>query len=288
MIRAASLPLDIDLRSFSQFLQQQGVGHRITEESGEQAVWVQQENEAEFVRHALGEWDFAAVSPRPEGSQRPLVSVDRLLAGLLRNIWLSPLTMALVILCILVAAYTRLGVDTFRVDFLFYPRLSSIGLWSLLGDITSPVTLLRTLTPILLHFGELHIIFNMLWLWFFGRQLEAQQPRWLFAILVLVTAFAGNTAQYLYSGANNFGGMSGVVFGLVGYAWVIHVSMPQSRLMITNQMFVAFVVILVVMELIAGAWIATAAHVGGLLSGLLVAAAAVFVYRVLLQRPYIG
>ncbi|MEQ8952666.1 MAG: rhomboid family intramembrane serine protease, partial [Gammaproteobacteria bacterium] len=75
-------------------------------------------------------------------------------------------------------------------------------------DISSLPRLARTFTPALLHFGELHLIFNMLWLWFFGRQLEAQQPRWLFGLLILLTAFAGNTAQYLYAGANNFGGMS--------------------------------------------------------------------------------
>ncbi|MEQ8952665.1 MAG: hypothetical protein RL120_00930 [Gammaproteobacteria bacterium] len=58
--------------------------------------------------------------------------------------------------------------------------------------------------------------------------------------------------------------------------------------MISNQMFVAFIVILVAMELLAGAWIATAAHVGGLVSGLLLATCIVFIYRILLQRPYIG
>jgi len=142
------------------------------------------------------------------------------------------------------------------------------GLVELLGGLVSPVILARTITPMFLHFGELHLIFNMLWLWYFGRQLEPLRPAWIYPAVVLLTSFVANTAQYLLGGGSNFGGMSGVVYGLVGYAWILHRFSPRSGLLLNDQMFLFFVIMLVAMEVFASSWIATAAHLGGLLAGL--------------------
>jgi GlpG protein len=174
------------------------------------------------------------------------------------------------------------------VNFLFYPRLASDNLFVLLGEITTPLVFIQTLTPMFLHFGELHLIFNMLWLLYFGKQLEAIQPLWIFLALIVVTAFVSNTTQYLATGFNNFGGMSGVVYGLVGYTWVIHNFMPRSRLLLNNSMFVFFVIALILMEVFASSSIATAAHVGGLISGLVLGVVMVAYYRLLLRRDIIS
>jgi len=142
-----------------------------------------------------------------------------------------------------------------------------------------------------LHFGELHLIFNMLWLWYFGRQLEAIHPRWLFVLLVVLTSFVSNTTQYMSSDYNNFGGMSGVVYGLVGYTWMVHTLMPRSNLQIRGSMFAVFAVFvaaLVLMEIVASSWIATAAHIGGLVSGLLLGIMIAGYYRLVLKRSTIS
>ena len=62
-----------------------------------------------------------------------------------------------------------------------------------------------------LHFGELHLVFNMLWMWYFGKQLEGSLPAWLFLSSIILISVISNTVQYLVSGYNNFGGMSGVI-----------------------------------------------------------------------------
>jgi GlpG protein len=76
----------------------------------------------------------------------------------------------------------------------------------------------RLVTPIFLHSGLLHLLFNMLWLYQLGGQIEAQESSRSVAIMVLVFASICNTAQYLVSGPL-FVGMSGVVYGLLGYLW---------------------------------------------------------------------
>ena len=291
MIRAASLPIEVNLLRFSQFLQSRGVEHRINEESGQQVIWVQGERQAAVVQEALAIWSFEQDStPSSDAAYdaATLFSPRKAVRQLLRASGHAPVSFLLICACLLVAIVSSLGAQAQRVEFLFYPLLDSSGFFPLLASMDSPAKVLRTFGPMLLHFGELHIAFNMMWLWYFGRQLESAHPRVLYVVLILLCSFAGNTAQYLYSGYNNFGGMSGVVYGLVGYTWIVHTFMPRSQLLINNNMFVVFVIALIAMEVLASSWIASAAHVGGLLAGIVMGAGVVVLYRFVLSRSSIG
>src|SRR5690606_22896322 len=149
---------------------------------------------------------------------------------------------------------------------LFYPAFDLNGpfpLFALLGQIDSPRIALQTITPAFLHFGVLHLVFNTLWLWYLGSMIESLQSSWRYLGLILFAAFAGNTAQYLTSHSVNFGGMSGVVYGLIGYIWIWQTLRRRSRLRLPPSMIGFFLLALVLMEVFASAWIATAAHVGG-------------------------
>ena len=92
----------------------------------------------------------------------------------------------------------------------------------------------RLFTPMFLHFDILHILFNMLWLRDLGSMIEARKTSWLLLLLVLVIAGTSNVAQYLVSGPA-FGGMSGVVYGLLGYIWMQGRFNPASRLSLQPQ-----------------------------------------------------
>jgi GlpG protein len=89
----------------------------------------------------------------------------------------------------------------------------------------------RIVTPIFLHFGIVHLLFNVMTLWQLGLPIEASRGSFRFALLVLAIAIPSNMAQYLWSGPL-FGGMSGVLYGLFGYLWM------QSRYERTSEFYV--------------------------------------------------
>ena len=290
MIKAASLGIDIDLLSYSQFLKQQGLRHRSVEESGMQAIYVESSIEVQFIQQSLEKFINGKEIEQSERarSSGSAISIKRIIYSILTAFIQSPITMILIVICLTVAAISSLGAAASRVDFMFYPLIDSSSLSALIGDINSLGVAFGTLAPMFLHFGELHLVFNLLWLWYFGKQLESLQPAGMFIALVVLTSFVSNTTQYMAIEYNNFGGMSGVVYGLLGYTWIIHSLMPRSYLLINTNMFIFFVLALVLMEVVASSWIATAAHVGGLVSGVAIGIATVLFYRLILNRDVVG
>ncbi|MCA9267208.1 MAG: rhomboid family intramembrane serine protease [Planctomycetales bacterium] len=90
----------------------------------------------------------------------------------------------------------------------------------------------RAATPVLLHGGPWHLLFNMYWLWFFGSQIEDRRGKARFLALVLLTAVLPNLLQATFE-SPMFGGMSGVGYGLFGYVWMRARFDPQSGLSIS-------------------------------------------------------
>ncbi len=59
----------------------------------------------------------------------------------------------------------------------------------------------------------------MLWMYDLGRRVESLLGTGKYIAFVLTAALVSNFAQYYFKHPN-FGGMSGVVYALIGYAWV--------------------------------------------------------------------
>jgi len=267
MHRAVVVDATLDLRPFVRYLQSRTVAHHITEESGKLVVWTRSEPEAELVEGLFAQWRAGdldiPLSPAGAGAV-PMFAGKTLLQNLLGAAWQAPVSMLLIAVCLLVALISNLGAEPVAVRGLFFPDLRQAGL------LDSPLIFVRTMTPALLHFGPVHLVFNLLWLWYFGRMIEPVLRWWRYLALVLLTAFGGNMAQYLWSGNGMFGGMSGVVYGLIGFIWMWQTLQPRSALRLPTAMIMVFLVALVLMGVLASSMIATAAHLGGLLSGMLV------------------
>jgi GlpG protein len=127
----------------------------------------------------------------------------------------------------------------------------------------------RLVTPVFLHFGVLHILFNMMWLRNLGGAIEFVRGTRRFLLLFLLLAVISNVAQLLWSGPR-FGGMSGVVFGLIGYVWMKGRTQPHLGLGLTSDQIVYSVLWLVLCMGGAMGNIANAAHLAGFIAGILV------------------
>jgi GlpG protein len=142
----------------------------------------------------------------------------------------------------------------------------------------------RLLTPAFLHSGIIHFLFNSLWMWELGRRLEFFMGRWHFLLFFVVTAIAANIAQYLWSGSVRFGGMSGVVYALVGFI-AVRQRFASHPLVAVPPALIGFMLFFLVLGMtgavdyfISGS-VANAAHVGGLVAGAIYAFATRNRYR---------
>jgi rhomboid protease GlpG len=124
----------------------------------------------------------------------------------------------------------------------------------------------RLVTPIFLHGGLLHLLFNMLWLYQLGSQIETQESSRSITVMVLVFASICNTAQYLVSGPL-FVGMSGVVYGLLGYIWMMTRFQVGTRYMLSEQTVMFMLLWLGVCLVGIIPHVANTEHVVGLLLG---------------------
>lgn len=169
-------------------------------------------------------------------------------------------TATLIALSIIVALFSKLGRDFQFLHVLFIseyrqglPEIFSGQLW-------------RLVTPIIIHFGIMHIVFNLLWLYQLGSAVEQHQNADRMFTLVMIIAVLSNLAQYIWSGPI-FGGMSGVVYGLLGYVWAQGKYNPRAGIGLNQSTTVMMLVWFVVCWLGLVGNIANMAHTIGLVCG---------------------
>ena len=261
---AHSVSVEEDLLPLSALLQRRGVVHRVFEENGQQILAVQQSAQASEVESLYRAWRAGDVSIQ--------VSQQRRSAPLVANVsWRAVPVTTILILCSIAGfliIYLRapvawLGLLTFSPFELVNgkPVFDSIGgqYW-------------RLVTPAFLHFGWLHIAFNSMWLWELGGKVERVMGHMNMFLLFLVIAIVSNTSQFAFGGPGLFGGMSGVVYGLLGFSWVAPLLQPAWRIQPSPTLMIFMVGWLVVcmvglVESLGFGSIANAAHLGGLVCG---------------------
>ncbi|WP_010204580.1 rhomboid family intramembrane serine protease [Salinibacterium sp. PAMC 21357] len=137
----------------------------------------------------------------------------------------------------------------------YYPPLTASEPW-------------RMITSAFLHSPSslFHVGFNMFTLFIFGRLLEIPLGRARFISLYLISALGGSVAVLLISPGAVVLGASGAIFGIVAAFFVI-----QRRMGINNRVLLIVLGINLVVGFIPGFNISWEAHVGGLVTGALLA-----------------
>ncbi|WP_210396837.1 rhomboid family intramembrane serine protease [Motiliproteus sediminis] len=271
MHKLMELPASVDLRDFAAFLWRQQIPHRITHFDGQQQLWLGRESDVDFVTRQFERWRDGesladeAVAVAPGRS-----------SGLRLSIHFYPVTMALIGISLLVAVITGLGDNLNWLHWFTFVDFNFQGqqlLFQSLGTLIESGQWWRWVTPIFVHFSVLHLVFNLLWTWELGRRIEHLQKRRVLVVLVLFTGIVSNLAQYLMTGPL-FGGLSGVIFGLMGYTWLWDRLNPERRFGLPPALMTFMMIWLVLgvsgaIEAMGMGSIANTAHLIGLLSGLL-------------------
>jgi GlpG protein len=84
----------------------------------------------------------------------------------------------------------------------------------------------RLVSPMLLHFGILHLAMNGMWYWELGGASNCARAMDLLG-LTLLFSLVSNLAQHFTSGPSLFGGLSGVLYGLLGHCWMFQKLAPN-------------------------------------------------------------
>lgn len=230
--------------AFGDFLTLEGVENDVErEDDGTYSVWAHDEEAIEKAVRLLGEFQKDPAATKYQGLEAKVrekrdrdapkeepkkpatyYGSDTMDA---RRHGIGQLTLALIIFSGVVFALSKMGSDVQAIMFLFIKSFTvsanEYGWYPSEGLVeVRQGQIWRLVTPIFIHFGFIHILFNTMWLKQLGSAMEHIQGKLFYGSFIVITAAASNFGQYYFSAKMSpaFGGMSGVVFGLFGYVWM--------------------------------------------------------------------
>ena len=143
----------------------------------------------------------------------------------------------------------------------------------------------RLITPMFLHFSFAHLAFNCLWIYVLGEKIERIDGQLIFILIIIFTGISSNLLQYLWTSSSLFGGLSGVIYGMLGYCLVMEMESNYLKYGLPPGLYLFMIAWLIlgflgILELFGFGSVANFAHLGGMLSGLMFA----MIYKTLNRR----
>ena len=134
----------------------------------------------------------------------------------------------------------------------------------------------RLISPMFIHFSFAHLAFNCLWIYILGEKIERVDNSITFLMLIIFSSICSNYLQFLWTGSSLFGGLSGVIYGLIGYCMILEMDANYDRYQLPSGLYLFMIVWLIlgflgILELFGFGSVANFAHLGGLVSGILFA-----------------
>ncbi|CAH8210565.1 rhomboid family intramembrane serine protease GlpG [Vibrio aestuarianus] len=232
------------------------------EGSGQFVLWLlddqyQVETEAELTqflqnpnnkKYQAASWDVAETRNNHFQYRSPsMLAMVKAKAG--------PLTLGVMSVCLVIFTLQQFGLANEVFSALHFPAVTGQQ-WQIW----------RWFSHALLHFSVLHIVFNLLWWWQLGGDIEKKLGSFKLGQLFLLSAALSGAAQYWVEGAN-FGGLSGVVYALVGYLWMLDWRAPNVGLQMPKPL-IGFMLVWLVLGFVQPFMaIANSAHLAGLIAG---------------------
>lgn len=235
MRQIGQLADETQARCFSDHLVANRIRHEVERDGSAWIIWIQDEEQVADANARLARFRADPTAPefrsaaaqaaaarsseaREQADYQRRVRTRRALFPSFGGYGIGPLTFSLVMLCVAMAVYTKLGYNREMVsrfvlaapenaDGTFLPEVRAGEFW-------------RLFAPAFVHFGPVHLIFNLLWFFQLGGMIEARRGALTLALLVAATAVGPFLAEYLWRGPANVAGLSGVVYGLAGYVWM--------------------------------------------------------------------
>jgi membrane associated rhomboid family serine protease len=190
----------------------------------------------------------------------------------------EPLLATKIIIGINVVAFVVMGLRDSRFDGHGRTSLDYV----LFGPSVAHGEWYRMFTSSFVHFGLMHILFNMLLLWIVGQILEPGAGPLRFGLLYVASVATGSAAVLIWQPNAITAGASGGVFGVAAAATLV---MQRQGVSFWNTGFGPLLVINLILNL-GMKNVSIAAHIGGAIGGLLAAEAMLQARK--LGRPQLG
>ncbi|MHB8864791.1 MAG: rhomboid family intramembrane serine protease [Pirellulaceae bacterium] len=297
MRQVGSLPDQREAERFAAYLVTQGIDAHAEQDTHNWAVWVRDEDRIDQARESLEHFKGDPEDHRYRGVERDAevirrgefqrrVSAQKNVVEM-RSRWRqpsmrrAPLTMTVIVLSVLVTLMGNFGKAQRGIGRTMNQQLTFCTPADYVMANKNPLASLakgevwRAITPVFLHLSPLHLAFNMIMFFQFGALFESLKGTVRLGLLMLVIAVVSNIGQAVapsaWGGTFLFGGMSGVVYGLFGYAWVKSTFVPEPGFHVSQGTVLILVGWLILCMTPAIPNIANVAHVVGLVVGMTLA-----------------
>ncbi len=286
-----------DARRFCDYLLTQEIDAHAEEQTSDRAwqVWIEHDDDVdagkiEFEQFrqspADAKYNASSAAKKLRDAEQKQAMKRRANYRDVRTTWASasmgkygtPVAVTLIFLCVIVGGFTQFGEK--RDSPIYHALLFDYNreVFSNTEDLTREPSMFdsikrgevwRLVTPMFIHYGPMHLVFNLMWLWQLGRIIESRKGSLFFAMITLAISAISCTAQALWA-YSLFGGMSGVVAGLLGYAWMKSRLQPYEGIHVSTQTVSYMIAWLVICSFGFVGSIANAAHWGGLAIGMMI------------------
>ena len=133
----------------------------------------------------------------------------------------------------------------------------------------------RLLTPTFLHFSLTHLAFNCLWIYILGSKIEELDGKGLLLFVFVTSSILSNAGQFLWTQQILFGGLSGGVYGLLGYCFIIELDGKKGRYGLPEALYLFMLIWLFIgftgiLSVFGFGNVANTAHLIGMIAGFII------------------